>query len=139
MGNGPLYIEEPSTGDVIWACNTADLGGPNITQYYPLFVESDATVTGAVSAATITATEGLSITEGGSAPQMGVLTLTGLTAVTVSTTAVQSNSRIFLSVQAPSLTVGQPRVTARTAGTSFTVASIALDTSTIAWLLVNPA
>lgn len=151
MGNGPLYIQEPTTGNNIWECNTIALGGPNTTQYGPLIVNDEIQTTGdingggniiatgVVTGTNIKATSGFMVAEGGTAPQMGVITLTGLTNVTISTTAVQANSRIFLSIQAPSLTVGQPRVTGRTVGTSFTVGSIALDTSTVAWLLINPA
>jgi hypothetical protein len=60
--------------------------------------------------------------------------------VTVTTTAVTTASRIFLTVQAPGGTPsGVAYVAGRTAGTSFTVKGAAGDTSTVAWLIVEPA
>lgn len=71
---------------------------------------------------------------------MGVVTLSGGTA-TVNTTKVTANSRIVLSVQSLG-TVSLPTVvgvTARTAGTSFTITSASLtDTSLIAWVIIEP-
>jgi pectate lyase-like protein len=83
--------------------------------------------------------KGLKVKEGADA-KMGTLTLDGATAVTVATTAVTANSRIFLTVQAPGGTAaGIAYVTARTAGASFSVKGAAGDTSTVAWLIVEPA
>ncbi|WP_369030569.1 glycosyl hydrolase family 28-related protein [Streptomyces adonidis] len=83
--------------------------------------------------------KGLRVKEGTNA-KMGTLILNGATAVTVATTAVTATSRIFLTVQAPG---GNPAgiayVSARTAGTSFSVKGVAGDTSTVAWLIVEPA
>lgn len=60
-------------------------------------------------------------------------------AVTVSTTAVTANTRIQLTSQADGGTPGFLRVSARTAGVSFTITSSnAADTSTVAWLLTEP-
>jgi hypothetical protein len=77
----------------------------------------------------------------GSNAKMGVATLVGGT-VTVSTTKVTASSRIQLTTQALG-TVTAPKaiaVTARTAGTSFTITSAdATDTSTVAWLIMEPA
>ena len=60
----------------------------------------------------------------------------------VSTTKVTATSRIQLTIQSIG-TVTVPTVigvTARTAGTSFTITSAnVLDTSTIAWMIVEPA
>lgn len=85
-----------------------------------------------------TAGKGLKIKEGSNA-KMGTATLVAGTA-TVSTTAVTANSRIQLTIQSLG-TVSAPKaigVTARTAGTSFTITSAdATDTSVIAWLLVE--
>lgn len=59
---------------------------------------------------------------------------------TVATTAITANSLVFVSVQALG-TVGVAQaigVTARVAGTSFTLTSAdATDTSTVAWMIVN--
>lgn len=71
---------------------------------------------------------------------MGIATLSGGTVV-VNTKKVTASSRIFLTVQGGTLThVGSPYVSARTAGTSFTISSVnALDTSDIGWLIVEPS
>lgn len=70
---------------------------------------------------------------------MGVATLVAGT-VTVNTTKVTANSRIFLTGQSDGGTVGFQRVSARTAGTSFTITSSSgSDTSTVAWVLLEPA
>lgn len=85
-----------------------------------------------------TAGTGLKIKEGANAT-MGTATLT-LGAATVSTTEVTANSRIFLTSQADGGTAGFLRVSARTAGTSFAITSSSgTDTSTVAWLIVEPA
>jgi hypothetical protein len=83
---------------------------------------------------------GLYIAEGTNAT-MGVATLVAGSKV-VSTTKVTANSRIFTSIQSLG-TVTVPKgigVTARTAGTSFTLTSAdATDTSVLAWMIVEPA
>jgi len=82
--------------------------------------------------------KGIDVKEGTNARQ-GISTLVGGT-VTVSTTAVTANSRIFLTHQNNSGTVDFVSVTARTANTSFTITSAsALDTSDIAWEIFEPA
>ena len=85
-----------------------------------------------------TAGNGLKIKEGSNAT-MGVATLVGGT-VTVSTTKVTASSRIFLTHQTVGGTVGAVGVSARTPGASFVITSInVLDTSDVAWLIVEPA
>ena len=70
---------------------------------------------------------------------MGVATLVA-GVVTVNTTKVTASSRILLTSQSDGGTVGFLRITARTAGTSFTVTSSSvLDTSTFAWIIVEPS
>lgn len=72
---------------------------------------------------------------------MGIATLVGGT-VTVSTTKVTANSRIFLTRQTTAGTLGSSvDVTARNAGTDFTITSngSVLDTSTVAWEIKEPA
>ncbi|MFI9200164.1 hypothetical protein [Streptomyces sp. NPDC053048] len=85
-----------------------------------------------------TAGKGLKVKEGANST-MGTATLvTG--AATVATTKVTATSRIFLTSQADGGTPGFLRVSTRSAGTSFTItSSSALDTSTVAWLIVEPA
>jgi hypothetical protein len=82
---------------------------------------------------------GLSIAEGANAA-MGVATLVAGT-VTVNTTKVAANSRIQLTIQSLG-TVADPKaigVTARVAGTSFTIRSADVtDTSVVAWEIVTP-
>jgi hypothetical protein len=75
----------------------------------------------------------------GTNAKMGTVTLNGTTAVTVSTTAVTSTSRIFLGFVTPAGTPGAPYVSAKTVGTSFQVKSVAGDTSLIAWWIVESA
>ncbi len=87
-----------------------------------------------------TAGNGLYIKEGSNAT-MGLAVLSGGT-VTVNTTKVTANSRIYLEVQVLG-TVSVPTmigVTSRSAGTSFTITSAnVVDTSSIAWLIMEPA
>lgn len=86
-----------------------------------------------------TAGNGLYVKEGTNAT-MGTGTLNGATEVTISTTKVTANSRIFLSIQSPAGTpAGAIYVSSRSAGVSFGVKGLALDTSTFAWLIVEPA
>jgi hypothetical protein len=87
-----------------------------------------------------TAGNGLQIKEGSNAT-MGTATLVAGT-VTVNTNKVTASSRIFLSVQSlGTVAVATPiAVTARSAGTSFTITSSAItDTSVIAWVILEPA
>lgn len=100
-------------------------------------IAGDATVTGG-NVVIATAGKGLQIEEGTNAT-MGSLTLTGATPVTVTTTAVTATSRIFLTHNAVGGTPAFAWVSARSVGTSFTVTGTALDTSVLAWMIVNPA
>lgn len=85
-----------------------------------------------------TAGLGLKIKEGANA-RMGASTLVAGT-VTVNTTAVTASSRIMLAGQDSSGTPGGLTVSARVAGTSFTITSTsATDTRLIAWLIFEPA
>jgi hypothetical protein len=60
-------------------------------------------------------------------------------AATVANTAVAANSRIFLTQQVAGGTPGAVGVSARTAGTSFVITSTSgTDTSTVAWMIVDP-
>ncbi len=80
---------------------------------------------------------GLQIQEGTNA-RMGTAVLTA-GAVTVANTSVTANSRIFLTSQADGGTPGFLRVSARSAGVSFTITSgSGADTSTVAYLIVEP-
>ena len=86
-----------------------------------------------------TAGKGLQVKEGSNA-KMGQATLVAGT-VTVSTTAVTANSRIFLTRANVTGVVGTYlAVTATTAGTSFVItAGSASETSTINWIIFEPS
>lgn len=80
---------------------------------------------------------GLQVAEGANA-KSGTSVLVGGTVV-VSNTSVTANSRIQLTSQVDGGTPGFLRVSARTAGTSFTITSSnGADTSTVAWFIVEP-
>jgi hypothetical protein len=80
---------------------------------------------------------GLQIAEGTNA-KMGASTLAAGT-VTVANTSVTANSRIFLTCQTPGGTPGFLRVSARSAGASFTILSSSnTDTSVVGWFIVEP-
>jgi hypothetical protein len=82
---------------------------------------------------------GLKVKEGAHA-KMGTLVLDGATPVTVNTSAVTADSRIFLTIQAPGGTPGGiAYVKERSPAVSFSVVGAPGDTSTVAWLLVEPA
>ena len=81
---------------------------------------------------------GLRIKEGANA-RSGKLTLTGATPVVVSNTSVTANTRIFLTTNVVGGTPGFMWVSAVSAGVSFSVTGTAGDTSTVAWLLIEPA
>ena len=80
---------------------------------------------------------GLQVAEGSNAKQ-GIATLVAGT-VTVANTSVTANSRILLTTQAPGGTAGFLVVSARVAGTSFTIlSSNAADTSVVAYEIFEP-
>lgn len=62
----------------------------------------------------------------------------GTTPVPVNATNVQSDSIILFNLKTLGGTVGSPFVASITAGTSFTVASQALDTSIYNYVILNP-
>lgn len=80
---------------------------------------------------------GIAIAEGANA-RLGVATLAAGSA-TVANTSITANTRIAVFRQQPGGTLGHLSVT-RTAGTSFTITSSSgSDTSTVAWVLFEPA
>lgn len=84
-----------------------------------------------------TAGKGLRVAEGTNAKQGTAVLSSG--AVTVSNTSVTASSRIFLTSQADGGSPGFLRVSARTAGTSFTITSSSvLDTSTVGYEIFEP-
>ena len=92
--------------------------------------------TGSFSVTTVG--QGLAVKEGSNAKQ-GTAVLSAGSAV-VSNTAVTATSRIFLTSQVDGGTPGWLRVSARTAGTSFTITSSSnTDTSTVAYEIFEAA
>jgi hypothetical protein len=86
-----------------------------------------------------TAGGGVQVKEGSNAT-MGLSAAMTAGAVTVATTKVTANSRIFLTAQNTGGTPGALRISARTPATSFTITSTSgTDTSTVAWWIVEPA
>lgn len=81
--------------------------------------------------------KGLRVAEGTNAKQ-GLAVLAAGTVV-VATTAVTANSRILLTINVVGGTAGFLVVSARTAGTSFTIlSSSGTDTSSVAWEIFEP-
>ena len=125
-----------SLAGVHWASATPLSGGT----YYGGISALAANVLGVSSASFHIGTVGygLGVKEGTNAT-MGVATLVGGTLV-VSTTKVTANSRIFLMCNTPGGTPGWLQVSARSAGTSFTIlSSSGTDTSDVAWIIIEPA
>ena len=92
----------------------------------------DLVVVGSTTVSAVKVREGTNAT-------MGTATLVAGT-ITVNTTKVTANSRIFVTTQTPGGTLGVQYISARTAGTNFTITSTSnTDTSTIAWFIVEPA
>lgn len=82
--------------------------------------------------------KGLNIKEGTNAKMGTAVLVAGQ--VIVSNTAVTATSRIFLTSQVDGGTPGFLRVSQRTAGATFTIKSSSnTDTSTVAWVIVEPA
>lgn len=82
--------------------------------------------------------KGLRVKEGSNAKQGTAVLVAGT--VVVANTSVTATSRIFLTAQSVGGTAGALAVTARTAGTSFTITSTnAADTSTVAYQIFEPA
>lgn len=113
-----------------------------------IFVLPDSAITfvgialGAVSFAAdlklTAAGNGVYVKEGANATMGSAVLVAG--AVTVNTTKVTANSRILLTSQVDGGIPGFLRISSRIVGTSFTVTSSnAADTSTVAWLIVEPA
>jgi len=143
----PVRIQaDLSTGNAdltdAFAVLTGDAGASGTTQQSPtskFVVEGDGDVRLSVGDLYIsTAGKGIRIKEGSNA-KMGTATLTA-GSVVVSTTAVASTSRVFLTSQSDGGTPGFLRVSTRVNGTSFTITSSSvLDTSTVAWVILDPA
>jgi hypothetical protein len=85
---------------------------------------------------TTTFASGFQVPEGSNA-YMGTVAVNGTNPITVATTALSANSRIFMTINVPGGTPGSPYVFSQSAATNFVVKSQASDTSTVAWLIIN--
>lgn len=131
-GNGPVISTAGSDTNVDLNVTPKGTGA--------IKLNANTTVTGTVSASgVINSSVGLTVKEGANTKQ-GIATLVAGT-VTVANTSVTANSRIFLTIQSLG-TVTSPQaigVTARVAGTSFTITSAGgTDTSVIAYEIFEP-
>lgn len=126
--NGNLLM---GTGAAPPDVNLFRVSGPKWQMSQPLNVSGSVDI--------LTAGAGLAVAEGSNAKQGTAILSAGT--VVVANTSVTANSRIFLTLVALG-TVTVPSalgVTARTAGTSFTIlASQATDTSTVAYEIIEP-
>ncbi len=134
-----FYYNDATLGSVIYGFGTASdvfIGNRSGTAVMQVVANSTtAQFGGDIDLAT--AGKGLRVAEGTNAKQ-GTATLVAGT-VTVANTSVTANSRIFLTAQNNSGTVGSVSVSARTAGTSFTIKSTsAADTSLVAYEIFEP-
>jgi hypothetical protein len=129
-----------TSGNLVVPGTAAITGNTTVTG--TLAVTSTTTSTGDLATAgnfSLTAVgKGIKVKEGANAT-MGVAVLVGGT-VDIATTKVTANSRIFLTAQTNAGTPGFLGVTARVASTSFTITSSSgSDTSSVAWLIVEPS
>lgn len=118
QGGSDLLLIEDGDGTDVFEVNVEG-GRPTVT-------------VGDLKATSLRVMEGTNMT-------MGSATLSSGT-ITVNTTQVTANSRIFLTVNGGTLTnVGTPYVSARTPGTSFTITSTnGSDASDVAWIIIEP-
>lgn len=122
-GNGPIITAFGSDTNIDLNLTPKGTGGIN--------ANANLTATGYARSAGVRVYEGVNA-------KMGTATLVAGTA-TVSNTSVTANSRIFLTSQADGGMPGAVRVSSRVAGTSFTITSSSgSDTSTVAWMIVEP-
>jgi len=129
--------EASISGDGIQLTAGNNTGATSTGGNVALQVGTGTTTHGKVIVETLNGNGTLAINDGAN-EQMGVATLVGGTIV-VNNTKITANTRVFLSVQTAGGTQGFLRIAARTAGTSFTITSTSgTETSTVAWLLVEP-
>ena len=138
FSGGALLTGGTITGNLTVTGNFSaqNITGINSLQTTNGFIQSASTGGGAaidVSSAGF----GLQVKEGSNAKQGTAVLVAGT--VTVANTSVTANSRILLTTQTPGGTAGFLVVSARTAGTSFTIlSSNAADTSTVAYEIFEP-
>jgi len=131
LGNPRVVGAAMTSGAAAGNVLASDANGNLTLQANPVLAASN-TFTGVN-----TFSQSIQVPEGSDA-YMGTIAVNGVTAVTVSTTAITGNSRIFVTTQAPAGTPGAPYVASQSAATFFTLKSTgASDTSTVAWLIIN--
>ena len=129
-------IKVSTVGSIISASQYTSSYISASNSYAQSFTSSNAQITASVD---IKINDGFSLKIGelGSAPKIGIATLSG-GAVTVSTTSVSTTSRIFLTRQDSSGNIGILSVGTIVPGTSFIInSSNALDNGVVAWWIVN--
>lgn len=141
-GTNPLILEDARIGTATAVVNRLLWGVTNAgTLVAWINAVGTLSTTGDVVAAT--AGYGLKVKEGSNA-RMGQATLVGGT-VTVSNTSVTANTRVYLTRAVAAGTRGFLTVGTITASTSFVIraedsaGSLVADTSTVNWLLIEPA
>lgn len=129
-------VKNTTTTGVLSAAAASDVTGQLLTGY-------TLTIGGGTVAATDSILQGIQKLVGqpqvktGTNGKIGTAVLVGGT-VTVSNTSVTANSRIFLTSNVDGGTPGWLRVSAKTNATSFVITSSSiLDTSTVAWIIVE--
>lgn len=132
-GNTPsLAIAAPSGGTV--SIDGATIGGTTAA------AATVTTLTTSGSTTYTTASAGPILKQGANG-RFGTFTLNGATPVSVSNTSVTANSVIFYSLKTVGGTVSatHPNILTQTPSTGFTVAGIALDTSTYNYAIIESA
>lgn len=120
---------------------TGVLTGANFTTFNNKAPTASPTFTGNINSSTgsvliSTIGQGLSIKQGTNSKIGTAILVAGTT--TVSNTSTTANSRIFVMSQLDGGTPGFLRITSKVVGTSFTItSSSALDTSTVAWIIIE--
>jgi len=141
-GNGAyaVFVNGDAHSRFVWDSNGKHRWGPGNAGLDTALERTAAGIlavsTGSFAVTTIG--QGLQVKEGTNAKQGTAVLVAGT--VTVNNTSVTANSRIFLTAQNTGGTPGALRISARVAGTSFTITSTsAADTSTVAYEIIEPA
>lgn len=110
-----------------------------ITFYDAVGASTLASLSAVVNGGKFISNYGIAVNSSGTAPTIGTATLSG-GVVTVNTTGITSSSRVFVTLNSPSGTVGQPYVKPSdiVAGISFTIRSTsASDNSNVNWVIID--
>jgi hypothetical protein len=144
LGNGFIDPNSPkfaiyNSDKPAYIADGVDPNGSLVDQGQPVYTRGTVTAGGSISAGTtLSATTGLLLGTTAGAALVGTATVGGGGTVTVSTTAVTANSKIFLSyidVGAAATPTAIAYVSAQTTGTSFVITGTA--NSTVNWFIIN--